>query len=116
MTLMPGSGAATTAGATTLLSTSTYPAHAQRPTTAIPRGAFGKLYDNGTPPGVNRSLSRDLLEVELLLHGSSSEKSVMAKYSSLMTRPTSPWFVSTTHAAAEPAQSFLLRSVADVIR
>ena len=33
------------------------------------RNAFGKLYDNGTPPGVNRSTARDLLEVAKMING-----------------------------------------------
>ncbi len=56
-------------GTTTLASTAAYPAlhglYNNNPT----RNAFGKLYDNGTPPGVNRSMSRDLLEVAKIING-----------------------------------------------
>jgi uncharacterized protein (DUF1501 family) len=58
-----------TAGATTLLSTNTYPALHSAYNSNPTRAAFGKLYDNGTPPGVNRSLSRDLLEVAKVIWG-----------------------------------------------
>ncbi len=58
-----------TAGATTLESTNAYPAlhslYMNNPT----RSAFAKLYDNGNPAGVNRSTSRDLLEVAKVIWG-----------------------------------------------
>jgi uncharacterized protein (DUF1501 family) len=57
------------AGATTLASTNAYPALHGLYTNNPTRNAFGKLYDNGTPPGVNRSTSRDLLEVAKVIWG-----------------------------------------------
>mgnify|MGYP003694429475 CR=1 FL=1 len=57
------------AGSTTLASTSAYPALHSLYTNNPTRNAFGKLYDNGTPAGVNRSTSRDLLEVAKVIWG-----------------------------------------------
>jgi uncharacterized protein (DUF1501 family) len=57
------------AGATTLASTAAYPALHSLYNNNPTRNAFGKLYDNGTPPGVNRSTSRDLLEVAKVIWG-----------------------------------------------
>jgi uncharacterized protein (DUF1501 family) len=57
------------AGSTTLASTSAYPALHTLYTNNPTRNAFGKLYDNGTPAGVNRSTSRDLLEVAKVIWG-----------------------------------------------
>ena len=56
-------------GATTLASTAAYPALHSLYNNNPTRNAFGKLYDNGTPPGVNRSTSRDLLEVAKVIWG-----------------------------------------------
>jgi uncharacterized protein (DUF1501 family) len=58
-----------TAGATTLASTNAYPAlhslYENNPT----RSMFSKLYDNGTPVGVNRSTARDLREIAKVIWG-----------------------------------------------
>ncbi len=58
-----------TSGVTTLASTNAYPALHSLYTGNPTRNAFGKLYDNGTPPGVNKSTSRDLLEVAKVIWG-----------------------------------------------
>lgn len=57
------------AGATTLDSANAYPALNSLYNNNATRAAFGRLYDNGTPPGVNRSTSRDLLEVAKMIWG-----------------------------------------------
>ena len=56
-------------GATTLTSTNTYPALHSLYNSDPDRAAFGKLYDNGNPPGVNRSTARDLREVAKVING-----------------------------------------------
>ncbi len=57
------------AGATTLASTNAYPALNSLYNNDPDRAAFGRLYDNGSPPGVNRSTSRDLREVAKVING-----------------------------------------------
>lgn len=58
-----------TAGATTLASTAAYPALHSLYENNPNRSAYSKLYDNGTPPGVNRSTARDLREVAKVIWG-----------------------------------------------
>ena len=57
------------AGATTLASTNTYPALHSLYNNNPDRAAFGRLYDNQSPPGVNRSTARDLREVAKVIYG-----------------------------------------------
>jgi uncharacterized protein (DUF1501 family) len=57
------------AGATTLASTAAYPALHSLYINDPDRAVFNKLYDNGSPPGVNRSTSRDLREVAKVING-----------------------------------------------
>jgi uncharacterized protein (DUF1501 family) len=57
------------AGATTLASTNTYPALHSLYNNDPDRLAFGRLYDNQNPAGVNRSLARDLREVAKVING-----------------------------------------------
>jgi uncharacterized protein (DUF1501 family) len=57
------------AGATTLASTSTYPALHDLYVNDPDRNAFGKLYQNASPPGVNQGTSRALREVAKVING-----------------------------------------------
>lgn len=58
-----------TAGATTLASTAAYPALHSLYNNNATRSAFGRLYDNGTPRGVNQGTARDLREVAKVIWG-----------------------------------------------
>lgn len=58
-----------TAGATTLASTAAYPALHSLYENNATRSVFSKLYDNGSPAGVNRSTARDLREVAKIIWG-----------------------------------------------
>ena len=57
------------AGATTLASTAAYPGLHRLYVNDPDRAVFNRLYDNQSPPGVNKSTARDLREVAKVING-----------------------------------------------